>query len=70
MIDDANTANVLNSALVFGNTLLIAIVGWLFRDAWREIHKRIDSVEDVVAGRGGHGERLTRLETLINQERE
>lgn len=47
------------SVLNVANTLLIALVGFLFREAWRQIHNRVDTVEQE---QGDMRERVASLE--------
>lgn len=36
----------LNSALIAVNTILVIAAGFLFRDAWTNVHERIDRLEE------------------------
>lgn len=49
-------AQVLNVA----NTLLVMLVGFFAKDAWKQLHRRIDSVE---VEQGDMRERVASLET-------
>lgn len=42
---EPTSAEVWNKLLTIANTGLIALVGFLFREAWITIHKRMDLVE-------------------------
>lgn len=61
-MQSAITSETLTWAQVLNvvNTALIALVGFFAKEAWRQLHNRMDAVED---GQGDMRERVASLET-------
>lgn len=59
-----NTVDLLNKLLTFANTGLVALVGFLLREAWSTIHARMDNIQEQQNNmREEYAGRISALET-------